>query len=58
MKPLETLQFVDYSDSQHTKARMVSCKLHSADRIRAEYGATAAGERRPARDSTAARSTP
>jgi hypothetical protein len=23
---------------------MVSCKLHSADRIRAEYGATAAGE--------------
>jgi hypothetical protein len=44
VKPLETLQFVDYSDAQHTKPRMVSCKLHSADRIRAEYGATAAGE--------------
>jgi hypothetical protein len=44
VKPLETLQYVGYSDPQRTKARMVSCKLHSADRIRAEYGATAAGE--------------
>ena len=44
VKPLETLQFVDYSDAQRTKARMISCKLHSAERIRAEYGATAAGE--------------
>lgn len=43
-KPLETLQFVGYSDPQHTKPRMISCKLHSAERIRAEYGATAAGE--------------
>jgi hypothetical protein len=43
-KPLEVLQFVDYADPQHTKPRMVSCKLHSADSIRAEYGATAAGE--------------
>ena len=24
--------------------RMISCKLHSAQRIRTEYGATAAGE--------------
>jgi hypothetical protein len=44
VKPLETLQYVGYSDPQRTKARMISCKLHSADRIRAEYGATAAGE--------------
>ena len=44
MKPLETLQFVGYADPQRTKARMISCKLHSAERIRAEYGATAAGE--------------
>ena len=44
VKPLETLQFVGYADPQRTKARMISCKLHSADRIRAEYGATAAGE--------------
>jgi hypothetical protein len=43
-KPLETMQYVAYSDSQHTRARMISCKLHSADRIRAEYGASAAGE--------------
>ncbi len=44
VKPLETLQFVGYADQQRTKARMISCKLHSAERIRAEYGATAAGE--------------
>jgi hypothetical protein len=44
VKPLETLQFVGYADPQHSRARMISCKLHSADRIRAEYGATAAGE--------------
>jgi hypothetical protein len=44
VKPLETLQYIGYSDPQRTKARMISCKLHSADRIRAEYGATAAGE--------------
>jgi hypothetical protein len=44
VKPLETLQYVGYSDPQRSKARMISCKLHSAERIRAEYGATAAGE--------------
>jgi len=44
VKPLETLQYIGYADAQHTKARMISCKLHSAERIRAEYGATAAGE--------------
>jgi hypothetical protein len=44
IKPLETMQFVGYADAQKTRPRMISCKLHSADRIRAEYGATAAGE--------------
>jgi len=44
VKPLETMQFVGYADSQRTRPRMISCKLHSAQRIRAEYGATAAGE--------------
>jgi hypothetical protein len=44
VKPLETLQYIGYADSQNTKPRMISCKLHSAERIRAEYGATAAGE--------------
>jgi hypothetical protein len=41
---LETLQYVGYADPQRSKARMISCKLHSAEKIRAEYGATAAGE--------------
>ena len=44
VKPLETLQYTGYADPQQTKPRMISCKLHSAERIRAEYGATAAGE--------------
>lgn len=44
VKPLETMQFVGYADPQKTKPRMISCKLHSAERIRAEYGANAAGE--------------
>jgi len=44
VKPLETMQYVGYADAQRTRPRMISCKLHSAERIRAEYGATAAGE--------------
>lgn len=44
VQPLETAQFVQYADSQRTKPRMISCKLHSAEKIRAAYGATAAGE--------------
>lgn len=44
VKPLETMQYVSYADPQRSKPRMISCKLHSAERIRAEYGATAAGE--------------
>jgi len=44
VKPLETMQFVGYADSQQARPRMISCKLHSAERIRAAYGATAAGE--------------
>jgi hypothetical protein len=44
LNPLETLQYVGYADDRQSKARMISCKLHSAERIRAQYGATAAGE--------------
>jgi len=44
VKPLETMQFVGYSDAQRTRPRMISCKLHSVERIRAVYGVTAAGE--------------
>jgi hypothetical protein len=44
VQPLETAQFVQYADPQRTKPRMISCKLHSAEKIRAAYGATAAGE--------------
>jgi hypothetical protein len=44
IKPLETMQYVGYADPQRTRPRMISCKLHSSERIRAEYGATAAGE--------------
>jgi len=44
VKPLETMQYVGYADAQRNKPRMISCKLHSSERIRAEYGATAAGE--------------
>ena len=44
VKPLQTFQFVQYADQQRTKARMISCKLHSAEKIRAAHGPTAAGE--------------
>src|SRR5262245_14855556 len=44
VKPLETMQYTGYADTQHTRPRMISCKLHSSERIRATYGATAAGE--------------
>jgi hypothetical protein len=44
LQPLETVQFVQYTDAQRTRPRMISCKLHSAEKIRAQYGPTAAGE--------------
>src|SRR4029079_16051131 len=44
VKPLENMQYVGYAASQRTRPRMISCKLHSSERIRAEYRATAAGE--------------
>ena len=44
IQPLETVQFVQYADPQRTRPRMISCKLHSAEKIRSAYGATAAGE--------------
>jgi hypothetical protein len=44
VRPLQTFQFVQYADQQRTKPRMISCKLHSAEKIRAAHGPTAAGE--------------
>jgi hypothetical protein len=44
VEPLETLQFVQYADESRTRPRMISCKLHSAEQIRAAHGPTAAGE--------------
>jgi hypothetical protein len=44
VNPLETLQYVRFTDDKQSKPRMISCKLHSAEQIRAQYGATAAGE--------------
>jgi hypothetical protein len=44
VRPLETLQFVQYADERQTRPRMISCKLHSADSIRGAHGLTAAGE--------------
>lgn len=44
VQPLETVQFVQYADPQRTRPRMISCKLHSAEKIRAAFGPTAAGE--------------
>src|SRR5262245_30686165 len=44
VKPLETLQYTGYADEKRTKPRMISCKFTSSERIRSEYGATAAGE--------------
>jgi hypothetical protein len=44
VKPLQTFQFVQYADQQHARPRMISCKLHSAEKIRAAHGPTAAGE--------------
>jgi hypothetical protein len=44
VQPLQTVQLIQYADAQRTRPRMISCKLHSADKIRAAYGPTAAGE--------------
>ena len=44
VQPLQTVQFVQYADAQRTRPRMISCKLHSAEKIRSVHGATAAGE--------------
>ena len=44
VRPLETQQYISYSDTAGKQPQMVSCKFKTADHIRAEYGATAAGE--------------
>jgi hypothetical protein len=40
--PLETQQYVEYADAARTQPRRISCKLKSADHIRAVHGAVAA----------------
>ncbi|HRX91122.1 MAG TPA: hypothetical protein P5528_16905 [Steroidobacteraceae bacterium] len=44
VRPLETQQYIRYSDTARTQPEMISCKFKTADHIRAEYGAQAAGE--------------
>jgi hypothetical protein len=40
--PLETQQYVEYADGERSRPRRISCKLKSADHIRAVHGAAAA----------------
>lgn len=49
-RPLTNSQFVTLDDRGEPK--MISCKVKSADHIRTEYGADAAGEQRECRDIT------
>jgi len=58
VKPLETLQFVDYSDAQHTKPRMVSSSCTAPTASVPSTAPPRPVKRRPALDSIAARSTP
>ncbi len=50
VQPLETDQYVTHGDAERTAPRRVSCKMKSADHLRAEYGADAAGEERQCRE--------
>jgi hypothetical protein len=44
VRPLETQQFLWYTDESRTRLRMISCKMKTADHVRTEYGADQAGE--------------
>jgi hypothetical protein len=44
IKPLEVQQYTAFADNAGTQPKMISCKFKSADHIRSEYGANAAGE--------------
>jgi hypothetical protein len=44
VKPLETQQFAWPVSNTDTTTKMLSCKMKTADHIRAEYGEAAAGE--------------
>jgi hypothetical protein len=50
VRPLETDQFVTYADAARREPLRVSCKMKSADHLRAEYGATAAAGERQCRE--------
>lgn len=42
-RPLETTQYVWFEDEAKTRPKMISCKMKTADHIRAEYGADQSG---------------
>jgi hypothetical protein len=44
VRPLETQQYAWYTPGPEPRLRMISCKMKTADHVRAEYGADAAGE--------------
>lgn len=45
IRPLQTRQYNDYADvGTRSDLRQISCKMKTADHIRTEYGASAAGE--------------
>jgi len=43
-RPLTTRQYVWFEDEARTRPKMVSCKMKTADHIRAEYGADQVGD--------------
>jgi hypothetical protein len=43
IRPLRTEQYHWYEDEAKTRLKMISCKMKTADHIRSEYGADAAG---------------
>ncbi len=50
IRPFETDQYVTQSDGGRTRPLRVSCKMKSADHLRAEFGNQAAGEERQCRE--------
>ena len=44
VRPLQTEQYHWYEDAARTQLKMISCKMKTADHLRAEYGAAMAGE--------------
>lgn len=50
VRPLETDQYVTFADAARREPLRVSCKMKSADHVRAEYGAAAASGERQCRE--------